>query len=64
MIPSIADILLRLVSGELTVDQATDEVEVHLAQAESKITVNVPALDRIAGLLERAEQREQEDRRG
>lgn len=63
MIPSIPEILAGLQAGGITLAQAWLWVEQHLqaareagtVQATNTYTLNVPALDRIADLLERVE---------
>lgn len=54
-IPDISDIFQMLANGQCSFDQAEAWVNTHLELAESRVTFNAPALDRIAAALERME---------
>lgn len=59
MIPEIPEILRLLAAGDINVAQAQGLVDQHLALAEqrSTVTVDIPALDRIANLIEKEQAR-------
>lgn len=51
MIPSISQILDDLLGGSITKAQAEAMLDEHVRLAESAITVNLPAIDRLVDVL-------------
>lgn len=59
MIPDVDEILRSLLARNIDVQQAKVWIDQHieLAATSSTVTVNIPALDRIANLIEKEQAR-------
>jgi hypothetical protein len=51
VIPSVEQILEDLVAGKVTLQQAYQWISEHITIAESKVTINIPALDRLVDVI-------------